>query len=83
MSLYNPWFSIGYRNPGHWDISSDGGRWFRIRGTPGDVHVYDERQDESRPHPRGTIQFKSVATAMAWAIDEIMGSIEAKEGKQP
>lgn len=82
MSLYNPWFSVGYRNPGHWDISSDGGRWFRIRGYAGAVTVFDERKDD-RPHPREPMRFRSVATAMAWITDEIMASIEAKEGKYP
>jgi len=28
-------FSVIWRNPGHWDIYSDKGRLFCIRGEPG------------------------------------------------
>jgi hypothetical protein len=80
MGIYNPWFSVCYRNPGHWDVSSDGGRWFRIRGRPGEVTVFDERKDD-RPYPRETLRFRSVATAFAWIVDEIMIPPEGQEVK--
>jgi hypothetical protein len=69
--VISPWFSVGYRNPGHWDISSDGGRWFRIRGNPGDVTVHDERP-EGPPRPREPLHFKTVATAFVWIADQFM-----------
>lgn len=89
-------FSVGYRNPGHWDIyasqcpgkvaaflslsprnatsGQDGGREraFRIRGEPGNVLVMDERWNPRRPHPRDTLQFRSVAAAMLWIAEEMM-----------
>lgn len=89
-------FSIGYRNPGHWDVyaercpgevrafletspgnqtsGKDGGREraFRIRGEPGNVVVMDERWDPHRPHPRGTMTFRSVMAAMVWICEELM-----------
>lgn len=67
-------FTVIYRNPGHWDITTGYGRAFRIRGEPGDVLVDDERVNDSRPHPRGWIPFKTVGTALAWCADELMHS---------
>ena len=65
-------FSVVYRNPGHWDITTVYGRAFRIRGEPGAVKVADERVDDTRPHPRGWLLFKTVGTALAWCTDELM-----------
>lgn len=71
-------FSIGYRNPGHWDVYAHTGadhrneRAFPIRGEVGDVRVYDERTDPSRPFPHDTQAFRSVQTAVAWIADELM-----------
>jgi len=89
-------FSIGYRNPGHWDVyaeqcpgkvsawrhahpngstsDKDGGREraFRIRGKPGDVVVMDERWNPRRPHPRESMNFRSVLAAMLWIVEELM-----------
>jgi hypothetical protein len=89
-------FSVGYRNPGHWDVyamacpgrvdawraahpggdtsAREGGREraFRIRGEPGDVVVLDERWDPHRPHPRGSVKFRSVLSAMLWIVEELM-----------
>ncbi len=68
-------FSVGWRNPGHWDIVTTrrGGRAFRIRGEPGAVTVLDERtMDHLPPHPREPRRFRSVALAMAWCAEELM-----------
>lgn len=89
-------FSVGYRNPGHWDVyansvpgkasawryahpggfttEQDGGREraFVIRGEPGDVSVYDHRWDPHRPHPRDSMEFRSVMCAMLWIMEELM-----------
>lgn len=68
-------FSVGYRNPGHWDIctSQRGGRAFRIRGEPDNVLVLDEREmDSLPPHPREPRRFRSVGAAMAWCAEELM-----------
>lgn len=94
--FYPRGFSIGYRNPGHWDVyadqapgkasawraahpngettAQDGGREraFRIRGEPGNVMVFDERWNPHRPHPRETINFRSVMAAMVWIAEELM-----------
>lgn len=47
-------------------------RAFRIRGTPGDVVVMDERWDPHRPFPRESLQFRSVTGAMLWIVEEMM-----------
>jgi hypothetical protein len=65
-------FSIGYRNPGHWDIADRYGRAFRIRGEPGAVTVTDERVDASRPFPRDWLRFKSIHAALLYIADEMM-----------
>lgn len=89
-------FSVGYRNPGHWDIyanqvpgkasawnyahpggstsATDGGREraFRIRGTPGEATVLDERWNPHCPHPRDSMKFRSVLSAMLWIVEELM-----------
>lgn len=61
-------FTVVKRNFGHWDIVSDEGRLFRIRGTPGDFLAMDERE---KPYPV-THGFKTVATCMAFVADELM-----------
>lgn len=62
-------FSVIKRNFGHWDITNlQGGRMFRIRGTPGDFFAMDER---AQPYPV-TKGFKTVATCMAFICDELM-----------
>jgi hypothetical protein len=90
-------FSVGYRNPGHWDVwaktcpgmkeawlaAHPGGeiiasgeepreRAFRIRGEPGNVVVLDERWNPHRPHPRESMKFRSVLSAMLWIVEELM-----------
>lgn len=47
-------------------------RAFRIRGTPGNVVVYDERWNPHQPHPRADIKFRSVLSAMLWIVEELM-----------
>lgn len=66
-------FSVIRRNPHHWDIATQGGRAFRIRGEPGCVLVGDERVDEHGQQAEpGWKPFRSVAAAMAWCADELM-----------
>lgn len=60
-------FSVIKRNYGHWDICSDKGRLFRIRGTPGKFCVLDER---AAPYPR--TEFKTVTACMVFITDELM-----------
>ena len=64
-------FGVLYRNSGHWDLTQEYGRAFRIRGEPGDVVVHDERID-SRPFPRESLRFKTVGAAMAFCCDQLM-----------
>ena len=65
-------FSVSYRNPGHWDVTTRYGRAFRIRGKAPGVLVLDERTDADRPHPREATQFRTVMLALAWCADELM-----------
>jgi len=69
-------FSMIYRNPGHYDFCSKGGRDFRIRGEAGNVVVYDERHDESRPFPRPDLRFGSVHAALLWIADIYIAECE-------
>ena len=79
------WDVVAHRCPGKasaWkDANPDGQttetddrreRAFRIRGDDGDVVVHDERWDPTRPHPRGSISFRSVSAAMLWISEELM-----------
>ena len=68
-------FTVYKRNFGHWDICSEEGRLFRIRGTPGDFVAMDER---NKPYPV-TKGFKTVATCMAFICDELMFEEIVKE----
>lgn len=61
-------FSVHKRNYGHWDICTERGRAFRIRGTPGEFMAMDERE---RPYAV-TKGFKTVATCMAFIADQLM-----------
>lgn len=47
-------------------------RAFRIRGEPGRVVVMDERWNPHKPHPRESMQFRSVIAAMMWIAEELM-----------
>lgn len=61
-------------NPGSSTSARDGEREraFRIRGEPGNVHVFDERWNPHRLHPRETRTFQTVADAVAWIAGELM-----------
>lgn len=69
-------FGVAYRNPGHWDITNRVERCFRIRGEPGRVIVYDERE-VGPPFPREPLKFRTVVAAMAWIADELMAEPSA------
>lgn len=47
-------------------------RAFRIRGQGKEIIVFDERWNPHKPHPRGHLEFRSVAAAMIWIADELM-----------
>jgi len=51
----------------------DGGneRAFCIRGEGREIYVRDERWDPHRPHPRPSLNFRSVQGAMFWIIEEL------------
>lgn len=61
-------------NPGGRTNGRDGSteRAFRIRGEPGAVVVFDERWNPHKPHPRESMEFRSVSAAMAWIVEELM-----------
>lgn len=61
-------FNIHRRNPGHWDVVTDQGRAFAIRGEGRDVVVRDERGTGARPN----INFRSLTGAMVWISEELM-----------
>jgi hypothetical protein len=61
-------FNIHRRNPGHWDVTTDQGRAFAIRGERGDVVVRDERGNGRKPNR----DFKSLTAAMVWVTEELM-----------
>jgi hypothetical protein len=60
-------------NPGGQTSAQDGAteRAFRIRGEPGKIVIFDERWDPTRPHPRETPTFRTVALAKLWIIEEL------------
>lgn len=68
-----------FAHPDGMTTDRDGGREraFCIRGEPGNVYVRDERWDPHRPHPRESLQFRSVTGAMLWIMEELMA--EPKE----
>jgi len=67
-------FSVNRRNPHHWDIYTDWGRAFRIRGEPGAVWVADEREMKTLPplRNRQVINFRTVGAAMLWISEELL-----------
>jgi hypothetical protein len=60
-------FRVCWRNPGHWDILTDEGRW-TIRGEVGNFSVQDQRE---RPYPV-TDGFATVDAAMAFICSKLM-----------
>lgn len=63
-------FRVCWRNPGHWDINTDEGRW-KIRGESGNFSVQDERY---RPYPVWE-GFATVNAAMAFVCSKLMREI--------
>lgn len=69
-------FSVKRRDEGHWDICSEYGREWRIRGEHGAVQVCDERKDDKGEllldrYP-GWLKFPSVSSAMAFICGHYM-----------
>lgn len=75
-------FSVYYRNPGHWDICTDVGRVFRIRGGPGNYQTMDERDDKYRK-PDAIKQFKTLTACMIYICDELMYELIVVKGQEP
>jgi len=73
-------FFVNQRNPGHWDIHSDGARIFRIRGGPGKYWVGDERPTGE---DKGGKHFNTVSACMAYICDELMFELIVVEGQKP
>lgn len=64
------YFSVHWRNPGHWDVVGHAGRLFAIRGEHGAVAIRDERG------PVGyRDDFPTVESAMAWIVGTLMHEI--------
>lgn len=62
-----PNFTFTRRNPGHWDVYTDKGRAFAVRGGPGAYKVRDERKH------RHTIPFeaKTIGSCFQYIMDEL------------
>lgn len=71
-------FRVVKRNIGHWDIITEKGRAFRIRGGPGRYLAMDERE---KPYP--TTEFKTIGSCMAFICDEMMYELIVAEGQTP
>lgn len=79
-------FSVIRRNYGHWDITSrEHGRLFRLRGGPGDWHIFDERDRFSldRARPANALSFKEQSAAMAFICAELMHELLTVDGDRP
>lgn len=72
------YFKVVRRNVGHWDIITDKGRAFRIRGGPGAYVAMDERE---KPYP--TTNFKTITACMSFICDELMHELIVAEGQTP
>lgn len=70
-------FCVRWRNYGHWDITTNRGRAFRVRGGPGDWTVFDER---TLPGP-DAMTFKEQGAAMAYICAEMMHELLATESQ--
>lgn len=73
-------FSVVNRNHGHWDIVTNGGRVFRVRGGPGKYAVIDERKITEK---KDTPDFKTVSACMSYICDELMYELIVAEGQSP
>jgi hypothetical protein len=66
-------FCVGRRNVGHWDVTTQWGRAFRIRGDAEIVLVLDERKNDALPDfPREPLRFRSLGAAMLYISEELM-----------
>ncbi len=68
-------FEVFPRDDHHWDVSTQYGRAFRIRGLPGEVIVFDERKFSATspraPH-RNRLAFATIKEALAFCAGELM-----------
>lgn len=71
-------FQVVRRNVGHWDIVTEQGRAFRIRGGPGKYLAMDERE---RPYP--VTEFKTLSATMTFICDQMMYELIVAEGQTP
>jgi hypothetical protein len=71
-------FGVRRRNFGHWDIATDQGRAFRVRGGPGAWDVIDER---TLPGPAVRV-FKDQGAAMGYICAEMMHELIATESQK-
>lgn len=68
-------FTVTCRNYGHWDISIERKRAYRIRGGPGNYLVYDVK---------GVVhEAKTVQAAMSFLTDLLMFELVVAEGQDP
>lgn len=82
------YFSLTWRNPGHWDVYTRESRLFRIRGGikegPSHWNGYYAISDE-RPEPAKKLHdwmhFKTFDAAMAWIVAELMTEPTPSEEK--
>lgn len=74
-------FSVHRRNPGHWDICTDIGRVFRIRGGPGKYVVIDERIGKG--YNSTSSPFKTLTACMVYICDELMYELILAKGQEP
>lgn len=73
-------FTISRRNTGHWDVNSDDGRLFRLRGGPGAWTILDERHERARGPD---LVFRSPGAAMSYVCSELMHELVVAEGQEP
>ena len=76
-----PSFSVYRRNYGHWDIGSNDGRLFRLRGGPSQWDVIDERVGKGQNSTM--LSFKDQSAAMAYICAELMHELLTVEGPKP
>lgn len=74
-------FSVYRRNYGHWDVTSEGDRLFRLRGGPGQWDVIDERVGKGQNST--LLPFKDQSAAMAYICAELMHELLTVEGQEP
>lgn len=70
-------FEFVHRNTGHWDVVSNEGRLFRLRGGPSKFSVSDERVIG-----KGWVHFKTQTAAVSYICDELMFELIATESQE-